>query len=367
MKYLKVLVGATLLFSSCIKDEPMNLEADIVNVNISDSLINTSPIITNRNIIIYMKPGLVKIDSFALDFETTQGSKIIPASGSVQDFTYPVVYTVTSENGEFSKQYSVSLIESSVPESFDFESFEYDSKKNFTIFYENYLGMKQNLWGSGNAAFSLLAGSNPTSFKYPTQVTEDPQLVHSGNSALLLKTIATGVLGNMMKMPIAAGNLFVGNLDASKLLSPITKMGLPFNKVPSSFQGYYKYTPGDKVIDKTNKVVAGIVDECDIYAVFYNRIDLQKRTGLTYLSNDNILTDESIVAIARIPSGGATSGNGLVKFDIPFDFIKGYNVNDVDAFMYNLALVFSSSKNGAVFQGAVGSQLIVDDVKVITK
>lgn len=367
MKYLKFLVGATLLFSSCIKDEPLNLEADITEVNIADSLINTNPVITNRNIVIYMKPGLVKIDSFALNFETTPGATITPASGSVQDFTFPVIYTVTSENGEFSKQYSVSLIESSVPQEFDFEDFEYDPKKNFTVFYEYFLGMKQNLWGSGNAAYSLLAGTNPTAAKYPTQVTDNPELVHKGNNALLLKTIATGALGNIMKMPIAAGNLFVGNLDASSLLNPITKMGLPFNKVPVSFQGYYKYEPGEKVIDKTNKVVAGAVDECDMYAVFYNRVALQKRTGLTYLSNDNSLTDESIVAIARIPSGAATSGKGLVKFDIPFEFIKDYNQEDVDAFAYNLALVFSSSKNGAIFQGAVGSQLVVDDVKVITK
>ena len=275
MRYFKFLIGATLLFSSCIKDEPLNLEADITDVNIADSLINTYPVITNRNVVIYMKPGLVKMDSFALDFETTPGAAISPASGSVQDFTYPVIYTVTSENGEFTKQYSVSLIETSVPQKYDFEDFEYDPKKNFTIFYENFLGMKQNLWGSGNAAYSLLAGTNATAAKYPTQVTNNPELVQTGNNALLLKTIATGALGNIMKMPIAAGNLFVGNLDASSLLNPITKMGLPFNKVPVSLEGYYKYEPGEKVIDKTNKVVPGAIDECDIYAVFYNRVELK--------------------------------------------------------------------------------------------
>ena len=73
------------------------------------------------------------------------------------------------------------------------------------------------------------------------------------------------------------------------------------------------------------------------------------------------------MAVARIPNGTATTGNGLVKFDIPFEFIKNYNKDDVDAFAYNLVIVFSSSKNGAIFQGAVGSQLIVDDVQVITK
>lgn len=367
MKYYNFLLGATLLFSSCIKEEPLNLEADITEVLISESLINTNPIINNRNIVIYTKPGLVKVDSFALEFKITDGAIVSPASGSAQDFTYPVVYTVTSENGEFSKQYTISLVESAVPQEFDFESFEFDVKKNFTVFYEQYLGMEQYLWGSGNSAFSLLAGKNPTPATYPTRVTDDMQFVHHGKNALHLQTIATGALGNIMKMPIAAGNLFVGSIDASSLLNPITKMGLPFNKVPTSFEGYYKYVPGAKVVDKTNKVVPNANDECDIYAVFYNRVALQKKTGLTYLSNANSLTDESIVAIARIPSGAATSGDGLVKFDVPFQFIGEYNISDVDAYAYNLAIVFSSSKNGAIFQGAVGSKLFVDDVKVKTK
>lgn len=367
MKYFNLLLGATLLFSSCVKDEPLNLEADITEVLISENLINTNPIISNRNIVIYTKPGLLDVKSFALEFITTDGATVVPASGSVQDFTYPVIYTVTSENGEFSKQYAVSLIESAVPQNFDFEDYEFDVKKNFTIFYENFQGMKQHLWGSGNSAYSLLAGSNPTPASYPTRITTDKKLVHSGNSALYLETISTGFLGSLMKMPIAAGNLFIGSMDASNLTNPITMMGLPFNKVPASFEGYYKYVPGAKLTDKNNKVVPNAMDECDMYAVFYNRVELQKRTGLTYLSNDNSLTDESIVAIARIPNGQATVGDGLVRFNVPFQFVSNYKVAEVDAYAFNLAIIFSSSKNGAIFQGAVGSKLIVDDVKVKTK
>ena len=32
-----------------------------------------------------------------------------------------------------------------------------------------------------------------------------------------------------------------------------------------------------------------------------------------------------------------------------------------------IAIVFSSSKNGAVFEGAVGSKLYIDDVKIVTQ
>ncbi|SKB74353.1 hypothetical protein SAMN05660841_02121 [Sphingobacterium nematocida] len=40
----------TLLLSSCIKDEPLNMEADIVAVNIEEGTFLTEPLITNNAI-----------------------------------------------------------------------------------------------------------------------------------------------------------------------------------------------------------------------------------------------------------------------------------------------------------------------------
>ncbi|MDR2282168.1 MAG: PCMD domain-containing protein [Sphingobacterium sp.] len=368
MKYrILFLLFSAFSLSSCIKDEAPNMEADIVDVMIADSILNVSPIINNASVVVYIKPDKIKVSKFALNLKLTSGATVTPASGSEQDFTYPVVYTVTSEDGNYSKKYTVTLLEASVPQQSSFDTYEFDKVKNYVVFYENFEGMKQPLWGSGNAAYSLLAGSNPKPESYPTQVTNDPQWVKPGQSALYLKTISTGFLGGLVGMPIAAGNLFIGSIDASSLVNPITKFGLPFNKMPQSFEGHYYYRPGSVVKDKSNKVVPNTVDECDIYAVLYNRVALQKRTGLTYLSNDNSLTDESIVAIARIPNGKATAGNGLVKFNTPFEFKGNIVKEELDGYHYNLAVVFSSSINGAAFQGAVGSTLVVDNFKVVTK
>ncbi|GGE31258.1 MULTISPECIES: PCMD domain-containing protein [Sphingobacterium] len=369
-KLLWSLLGLVFFISSCIKDEAKNMEADITQVSIADSLINVKPIINNRNVVIYVKPGMVNLKEFALDFDLTPGASSVPAAGSVQDFSAPVFYEITSEDGQFKKQYSVTLLESSVPETFDFELFKQDEKKKWIYYYEDVEGVHQELWASGNSGFALTAGSNPTEKSYPTQATDDPAYVKSGKYAAYLETKSTGFLGSLVKKPIAAGNLFIGSMYTKSIIDIQTRFGLPFNKIPMSMTGYYMYEPGAKVIDMNGKEVK-VTDECDIYAVLFDRVALMKGTandevdpGRTWLNDKDVLTSPYIIALAQLKDTGATKGEGLVKFDLPFVYKKEYNQIDADAYRYSIALVLSSSKNGAIFQGAVGSKLIVDEVKI---
>ena len=369
-KLLWSLLGLVFFISGCIKDEAKNMEADITQVSIADSLINVKPIINNRNVVIYVKPGMVNLKGFALDFDLTPGASSVPAAGSVQDFSAPVFYEITSEDGQFKKQYSVSLLESSVPETFDFELFNQDEKKKWIYYYEDVEGVHQELWASGNSGFALTAGSNPTEKSYPTQATDNPAYVKSGKYAAYLETKSTGFLGSLVKKPIAAGNLFIGSMYTKSIIDIQTRFGLPFNKIPMSMTGYYMYEPGAKVIDMNGKEVK-VTDECDIYAVLFDRVALMKGTandevdpGRTWLNDKDVLTSPYIIALAQLKDTGATKGEGLVKFDLPFVYKKEYNQIDADAYRYSIALVLSSSKNGAIFQGAVGSKLIVDEVKI---
>ena len=362
--------GLFLFLTSCIKDEAKNMEADITQVSIADSLINAKPIINNRNVVIYVKPGMVNLKEFSLEFDLTPGATSFPESGSVQDFSQPVYYEVVSEDGQFKKQYSVTLLESSVPQNFDFELFKQDEKKKWIYFYEEVQGIQQELWASGNSGFALTAGSNPTEKSYPTQATDDPKLVKSGKYAAYLETKSTGFLGSLVKKPIAAGNLFIGSMFTKSIVDIQTRFGLPFNRVPISLSGYYKYVPGKKVIDMNGKEV-NVIDECDIYAVLFDRVALMKATenddvdpGRTWLNDKDVLTSPHIIALAQLKNSGATKADELVKFDIPFEYKKQYSQKDVDAYRYSIAIVLSSSKNGAIFQGAVGSKLIVDEIKI---
>ena len=60
-----------------------------------------------------------------------------------------------------------------------------------------------------------------------------------------LETKNTGSFGAMVKMYIAAGNLFIGNFDVSKALAgqegalKATTFGFQFYKHPKTLKGYY--------------------------------------------------------------------------------------------------------------------------------
>ena len=69
------------------------------------------------------------------------------------------------------------------------------------------------------------------------------------------------------------------------------------------------------------------------------------------------------MAIAKVPKVDATTG--WTAFEVAFDYSEGINSELLASRGYNLAVVFSSSVKGDQFQGAVGSELCVDKVRVI--
>ena len=155
---------------------------------------------------------------------------------------------------------------------------------------------------------------------------------------------------------------FIGD---NALLKPMeaTQFGLPFDRTPIKFTGYYQYTPGETFTNQDGNVVNGKVDAGDIYAVLYINHDADGNPFV--LTGDNVLTSEQIVLLARVPNVEPT--DGWTYFELEFEKRNGKEI-DLDllnGFGYNLAVVFSSSVDGAYFQGAENSTLIIDNVRVI--
>lgn len=177
----------------------------------------------------------------------------------------------------------------------------------------------------------------------------------------------------MKHMPIAAGNMFIGNFDvANALKEPMkaTRFGLPFGKKPKRMTGWYKAKRGEVLTDVGEDGKAIPIegqDACDIYAVLYESEGLEQGT----LDGDNVLNSKNIVALARLTDpvvyGPETdlSAKEYIHFDLKFDYKKKFDENKSKQYKYNLAVVFTSSIKGATFIGAVGSVLYVDEVQVI--
>jgi hypothetical protein len=138
-------------------------------------------------------------------------------------------------------------------------------------------------------------------------------------------------------------------------------MGIPFTKKPLKVTGYYKYKPGDVFTDKDFHEVAGRVDEADIYSVLYLNHDGDGNSVV--LHGDDVLSSPLIVRKAQVaslpPTDEWTPFEMVYEGDAPIDETLLMNRG------YSLALVFSSSKTGNTFEGAVGSTLYIDKVKLV--
>lgn len=381
---------------SCIKEEPLNMEADIVEVsieNIAQEMLNGQPLIQGSQITLYIKEE-VDVDALSavqLHFTTTPGATVVPGSGSVFDLSTgePVLVVVTSEDGQYSKEYAIIVtnkpFDLTNPFSFDTEisiGVNPDYPANYMEFYEKN-NQRPNVWATANIGLSLTLMGTPNlqPSDYPTYAVDNTVDAHPGARTVVLQTLSTGPLGAMFGAPIAPGNLFLGVFDVENALGlgdaklKATHFGVPVNKIPTHLEGSYKYTPGAQFTDATLTPIAGREDLCDIYAVFFDRELVSQHNGgvqdwldATDGAN-NIFNSSSVIAVARLGEGGTTQGQ-FVDFSLPFEYKidpETISEEDLASGRYSLAVVFSSSKDGDHFNGAIGSELRVGNVRVSTK
>lgn len=365
--------------ASCIQDEPLNSECDIEQaIVVTDDpevlFFNASQKVKNVSSADSVITFYVRNDNFneenlknvPIQFKLTPGATIIPENGSIHDFSLNqsgTHYRVTSEDGKWHRDYRVRFaLTPTLPTDLNFEKFRLDPTGRYHEWYEiNSENETVNMWATGNPGYAI-SRSSATIEEFPTLPWSNDAI--SGNS-VKLETRDTGPFGIMMNMRIAAGNLFIGTFDVANALQDAmaaTRFGLPFNKKPLYFEGYYKFKPGKDFQNRAGVIQEGRIDEPDLYAVLYINTD---ENGQSFtLQGDNVLTHPNIVALARVTDRVHDFDN-WTHFYIPFEYRKEIDNELLKKQNYNLTVVFTSSIEGASFCGAVGSTLLVDEVKVI--
>lgn len=371
LKKLTICLLTGILATSCIQDEAPNAEADILTCTLPGDVLNRDPIIENDKVTLIVKKG-TDLTALAPHFTLTEGASIVPASGSVLNFTGPQTYVVTSEDGQWKKSYRVEATTSGITTSrYSFENVRFFGKNKYQIFYEtDQLGRETMTWASGNPGFAL-TGVTDEEEKYMDYPTYQSPNGYKGN-CLGLTTRTTGYLGNMMDMPLASGNLFIGNFDVVNAINnalTATQFGAQFEHIPTYLKGYYKYKAGKTfyVVDKNSpdklSPVPGRKDIFDIYAVFY-----ESTKELPILDGTNQLDEatETILAVARITESQAKETDEWTEFYLPFVYRPGKTVDPAKLAQgkYNLAIVFASSIRGDHFEGAPDSTLFIDEVEL---
>ncbi len=119
--------------------------------------------------------------------------------------------------------------------------------------------------------------------------------------------------------------------------------------------------------DKSYNEVAGAKDYGAVYAVLYRNHDDQGN-AIVLFGND-VKTNQNIVAIADI--GDISSTPQWTQFEAEFKWKDGFDKTDPEFLRqlinfngYSIAIVASSSKEGDLFRGAVGSTLCVDEFEI---
>ena len=369
MKIKSVIAGIMLCLAvtSCIQNEALNVEAAIDGCSGSD--IQQCLIDPNEFTVQLYASRAADPSKININFDLPTGASIAPVEQLPEDGvnTYnfkdenPRLFKVTSEDNAFSATYTIRLWQTEMPFTYDFETlssdnpyhkFTEDNPSSGTI-------IRRLELASGNPGFELTKMAKAPD-GYPTvQVNGGVD----GGKCVKLETKDTGSFGSMVKMYIAAGNLFIGSFEVGQALSgnamKATHFGFPFFYYPLRLEGWYKYKAGPTFSSK-GKPVEGRKDECDIYGVLYETDD-----NVQFLDGSTSLNSPNIVALARnikeLPETDIWK-----QFNFKFEPQNGKSI-DPDKLgkgIYKLAIVFSSSVDGAKFEGAVGSTLYIDKVTI---
>lgn len=388
MKLKNVFAGIMicLAMTSCIQDEGLNVEAAIDGCNGSNiqlSAINTF----SKTVSIYVSKA-TDLSALEIKFELPEGAVIAPVDVAANeqapkyDFStskvpitseqtleqYQRKFRVTSESRTTEAIYAITVIKSELPTEYHFENIE-DGSNKYHVFYEFNLQKAEMLqWASGNPGFNL-TGMASSPLDYPTVQTQGYM-----GKGVKLETKSTGSFGAGVSMPIAAGNLFIGSFEVGNALidaMKATKFGFSFYKHPVRLTGYYKFKPGADYTSytlgadgKKNFFIDASMngkDKGDIYAVLYEADNVED-----FLDGYNSLNSPQIVSLARIKSEDMEETSEWTSFNITFELQNSKTINDnmLAAGKYKLAVVFSSSVEGAAFKGSVGSTLWIDEVTI---
>ncbi len=405
---------AATLAAGCIGDEPQNAECDIETVSIHvtdptsvfyheyDTLQTVS---TVADSIGFLARPWAKVEAFPVSLTITQGATAyIYQDGEWQDFHNGMEvdfsdeqvqrFKIISQNHAWSREYRICVVldrsnaENELILTFDFNgnyalndpSKTEDDNSVYYVWTETDETNVRELfggesWKNGNPGYKL-SKSSAKPLEYPTVpvVGGGPD----GTDCIKMETMDAGPFGKMVNILIAPGSIFNGYFDVTNALKDArkaTQFGLPFKHKPIHVSAWMKYLRGDNFQDNDGNFIEGVIDEPDVYVVFYRNQD--ENGDQVLLNGNDVLTNEHIIGLARLPHRYNADGSDLTTDDPIHGVTSEWQQIDIDLVYteepdatilanngYSLVMGFTSSWQGAYFNGAIGSKLWLDNVVI---
>lgn len=424
MKYPQSLLLAlplTLSLTSCVSEEPLGQECDIEQAIVSlqeptdiffhaydtlqvvPSSSDSVRFLARPNAIVGEIPLTLSLTPGATAYHENETEPF--QNGTALDFSDDQVHNfrIVSEDQQWNRQYRIAIKKDDAEKYFeknmyfDFTRYQLDNTNTFYVWtgesFANYF-FTDGVWKNGNPGYKK-CGIQAAPDAYPTSPM--PGQGPDGSDCIRLKTCSTGAFGNMVKMKLAAGSLFNGEFDVKNALSDAlaaTRFGSPFKHKPLRASAWLRFVPGTKfqnklgniypnatdesgntLTDESGNPIPSVIDEPDFYIGMYRNID--ENGNQIVLDGTDVITSPYIVAFARLPHHYTESGEDMLsnepihgitdqwqKVTLNMEYREELDPELLKNNGYSFFISFASSWQGAYFQGAVGSELWIDNIEL---
>ncbi len=270
-------------------------------------------------------------------------ASISPDTTLPQDFSDPVTYRVTAENGTSSDWIINVGVQGSEPQL---------ANSDFNLWYSvgNYEqpgeSASSTFWDTANKPLAIVNSPNTNK----VERSADDFYVN-------MITIAAPALVRIAAATIYTGVFTDGPPSVTDPRSNIT-FGTPYAGTPVSFSTEYQYTPGESYEDADGNVIPGN-DSCDVY-VLLQLVDENDPTNVQRVATAWFRSGETVVDWTTITSdfiyGELPAGSpGYMQPIAPEIWAPAGSIAN------QITVVYSSSALGDYFTGAIGSELNADN------
>ncbi len=353
-RYTFIALTITILIGSCVGDDYFGLSSfgEIKEIEVANQAGQARIDSKNKTIQLDI-PGGVPLDQLEVQVLTLSTfAEADIAVGDLVDLREELTISVTAEDGTITIWTVTAFVASSTPQlpNSDFQLWHQVNAG----YFEPGEDQSSTIWGTGNPGGAIL-----------DKIATTPIEIENGNNAARLVTLDNGFVGQIAGTPITAATIYTGRFDPDNidLNDPraAVVLGTLFSGRPEAFSLRYKYVPGSVNKDRQGNTLS-YGDQLDIYMFLEVRSGNKARRLATgwFRSGDEV-TDMTDLEVQLI--------YGTLDSSFPDELLPadGFVPADSSEFALptHLSFLATSSFDGAKFAGAVGSELIIDDLELI--
>ncbi len=381
--FFGILIFFSVLLFACSLDPLVSSENELkefaLEGQVGNAKINDNEIIVNLSGQAYLSDlsSLAATKIVVSDYAT-----VSPKVGEKQDFTKPVEYIVTAEDGTINIYTVIVLSHDFDPKQIPNSSFDaWHTGHHGSFTYPEIGANSYDLtWGTGNKGAGFIINID-SKINFPSVqeiIVEEDRLVAKLETQNL-GSLAAGTLGG--GKGVAAGSIFTGTFVMANLVNAHPILGFPFTEQPSSFRIEYKYFPAAQMYNGKLEKLKGS-DALDMYVVLERREGKTiKRLGLGWYRSFEIQEEWKTIEVEiKYAKGVAPDGvedyqRKVMKYGIDGDIkitdpslLAEATWGDITIEKpTHIIAVFTSSYMGDYFIGAPGSTLYIDNFELLYK